>query len=1322
MFNNNDFLWKPSSAPNAINPGGVSVLFGKGKPRPSSVGIFDAKSGNLIENLTYSPGDELGYKFYSRKPGGAFGNVVVKANYGGAEDVYNIGAGGMRYQGNLGSSDLSSSPDTGGGNMVTGGGYAYPPGFAPVQVGQYGYAPAYLGGQYPSPVFVTFNPVNYQPINPAPYNFTDAIKYGTKYGEFARGELQKNFDVSKDIALDTLDTELGALKGFVPAASALKRTETSLDNVFNQAERTRQVDEALPGARADLNAQRDRATAFAEGRLPDSIEDKAFEVARRSEAADRANAGGFGVRSSVARKTSDLMSADARVNLSKYGDSLLQNNLKLKSDLLLAPTEYSNAGGQVNVNPSVSPSQLISSNFGQVNSYSTIPAPTALQSQTQQEQFVTNNANETNRFNATNTLQKDEFNSSNALQNSQYNAGVANSFNLGKFQYDVGYAGIVAGAAQTNANTQVAIDQQNLARQTFEDYLRQAQQAGQAGAISTAIGALLTSISTLASSLNNLFGGGSGTKKPTTGGSQGPELNPGAGGENPTSGPEFEPGGGNESAGSSSSGGSVDIDTSPPDTDGSFSTTNDDRPLDSGADTEDTFNRAPETSDSSSPVYDEDQNNIPDQNEKVLLRNFSQDTGIKTGTANAKVLKQVLKTGEAVQNGAGVYSQSSPSRIPMGVDTQGNPVFANKDLARSNDASAGQRLVKTVTDVLDPTGAFTDKDKGMLDQVAAVSGDLALVARLNELRQNGDTKGFVNALIQRFGQPVVNSITDNPRVQDGAGAAMSAYRLFATWDRLSPAQKGLGIAKLGLLAYRSATGENLFATQIIAPNGNIPGLNVGQALNLMGQGYNVYSLVKNWNQLNNIQKMTYGAATISNLAVTAQNMNLLGNGINGAAVGTAAIQQATSSGFIPAPSLGVGAMTGPAGSVPSGFVSAGTTAEGSQVIVPAANAPSVIPVAAGVINVGMGTKTIIDNWGTGGAKGRQAGLLGGSQIAGGLYLMGQSGFSSLAFASNPYLLAGVVATSVLVGSIQAGKSGDQLQRDAIRGGWQKLKLTDDKHQITLADGTKADVGIDGHGGQFEARHPELLQGNRKNTKLNAWDVDYTNDLDYTVNLGSSALNRLLFGNKDKAIDQEAGQLTNAMLKNIGHGKDMTPENFSKGMQNLRAAYAKVGISSKADAFQLANLAFAEHRINASDHASMLTTFDIMYNQDGYQKAQSLMKGRWNGIDALKTNPPEPSKPVNAENRGPGVSDGMPSGTPPGAAPPKQTAKGQYQFNSGVKTPASVMSSGQKPISVYQAGKNGKMSKVFMTKEQIAEINRKRYYKVGLNNQQFEGVT
>lgn len=233
----------------------------------------------------------------------------------------------------------------------------------------------------------------------ADYAMVDPTQISKEFGDINRQQMRENAQLSSDLALQALDTELQGLRNFAPAAAALKRAEIERDNQFNQAQREAMLAAGDQALRADLEAQAARARAFAEGRMPSTIEDRALELGIRSRAADRAAVGGFGARSSAAQKAASLMSAEQRIALSQYGDQALTSNIANRNQLLLAPTSYSDAGQQIAVMPSVSGAQAAMQIANEANQYTNIRAETAYQGQMQQEQFRTNLEQQTRQFN-----------------------------------------------------------------------------------------------------------------------------------------------------------------------------------------------------------------------------------------------------------------------------------------------------------------------------------------------------------------------------------------------------------------------------------------------------------------------------------------------------------------------------------------------------------------------------------------------------------------------------------------------------------------------------------------------------------------------------------------------------------------------------------------------------------------------------------------------------------------------------------------------------------------------------------------------------------
>jgi len=235
----------------------------------------------------------------------------------------------------------------------------------------------------------------------AEYTIVDPSKIATEYGDIGRQQMRQNAALSSELALQALDTELQGLQSYAPAAAALSRGQTALDNQFNQEQLDAQLAATDPNIRADLMSQRDRALALASGRMPSSIEDRAYELGIRSSAADVGNSGGFGASSGAGRKASDLMSASQRLQLSQYGDQLLNTNIDTRRNQLFAKLQESTAGSQINVMPTQSGAQLALSIAGQANQSLLLSPDAALNSLAQQSQFATSEENQTRRFNTT---------------------------------------------------------------------------------------------------------------------------------------------------------------------------------------------------------------------------------------------------------------------------------------------------------------------------------------------------------------------------------------------------------------------------------------------------------------------------------------------------------------------------------------------------------------------------------------------------------------------------------------------------------------------------------------------------------------------------------------------------------------------------------------------------------------------------------------------------------------------------------------------------------------------------------------------------------
>lgn len=1273
-----DILVKPQ-----FDNGGGGVV----TSQPGTLVVYDAE-GNVIDTVQVggAKGHE-GYKAQVSSLAAGQGASIEFTPSGGSPQTYNLTTPGARHEFSFGNSEPTLVSDKGAIGSPTGSGASgVPSGFAPGSIGT-GAFPAYLGGSFPSPFLADFNP-----IEAAPYSFTDPQAFAEQFGAFNREEYAKNFGQSQDFALQTLETELQGLYGFVPAAAALKRNELAKDNFFNQVQRTTQLDMALPGVRGQLADQGQRAETYAGGRLPDDFQDRALEIGIRSEAADNAYAGGFGAASSVSRKASDLMSARERFGIAQYGEGLLGQNINQRAQIELAPTSYSDAGQQIRVTPEVGAGRLAMENLDRLNNLTTISASEGLQSVTQQNQFQTSLEQGTRQFNA-----------SNSFAASQFNAGVQNEFALTKFGYDVGFAGTIAGAAQTDINTQFALNQQKRAEEIFQDYQQQSQQAGTASSIAGAVGALPGIISSL-ENIYDLFSGGGG-------GTQG-DPGTGTGGAGTGAGGSFDTGGGSGSS-SGDAGSPIDPGGLTPPSDNPYAgfseqdfaniPDDDDADFDFGDGGDDVaFDTEGDSFDFSKMAYGNDMLS-PDKKEAVLAANAA------------------LKT-------AGISIVKGPNSVPAGVNNQGQKLYADPKLASSNNLGTGAQLVTQTQSILQPFGVFNAQDASNFAKLSSTVSSPQTIGQLNQFRGAQNQKGFINATISNLkasgGSAKLNDTGSKAYVK----AATTAAQLYANWDRMSGAQKALGLASLGLQTYRLTTGKNLARTPIIESKrdafGRVTqkGFTVGDALGVFQAGFNAYALAKNWNQLNTFQKVLGASTNAVQLAHIADNLGMLGSGTAGQAAQISATQL-TSMGWSPQPGWGIGAAVGASGAtIPQGYTQVANTPSGDVVIIPESNAPSAsvtqeggflqtagnvlgvvggayqtyqgiqqggvrgginavtgaaqaiqsggallgsggtasgaagasnlvpgsaagtggagasagaggtsasggasvgagaglpsaLPGALGAASILGGSQIVAANWGRGGAEGGAIGAVGGSAIAGGMYALG---------ATNPYALAAVVTVSAIGGLAKTGKHGDQLKRDSVRQVFESSGLMKREKRaigagafetgsfVTLADGSKFNLAVDGRGGKHQHRYQPT--GEQGRDFLASYDIDYTNDLDFATGMGGIALSRMLVGGKATQSDQMGGQIGNAALANIGFGKDMTKENFDKAMSNMRAFYAQSNIGSKADAYALANKAYYEGRLNETDVIQAQQAFNMIFDDNGYESAKTLLTGRERGME------------------------------------------------------------------------------------------------------------
>ena len=215
---------------------------------------------------------------------------------------------------------------------------------------------------------------------------------------------------------------------------------------------------------------------------------------------------------------------------------------------------------------------------------------------------------------------------------------------------------------------------------------------------------------------------------------------------------------------------------------------------------------------------------------------------------------------------------------------------------------------------------------------------------------------------------------------------------------------------------------------------------------------------------------------------------------------------------------------------------------------------------------------------------------------------------------------GSAAGSVVGGQFNPSqKSLEHDRRNGVRNAFVQAGYLDSNKQFLLPDGHIADFNFDNQQGLHDWKNPDKRVDKNGDRPLFAYEIDYTNDLDYIAGMAGITLSRILGGGTKKEIDQIGNQMGNQLLGKLGHGKDLTEENFKHVMTNARAFYAKAGIQTKDDALALANDMFGGGRISDADYAVMQQTANLVFDSD-FKTAQGLMGGRWKGIETATRSP------------------------------------------------------------------------------------------------------
>jgi hypothetical protein len=135
-------------------------------------------------------------------------------------------------------------------------------------------------------------------------------------------------------------------------------------------------------------------------------------------------------------------------------------------------------------------------------------------------------------------------------------------------------------------------------------------------------------------------------------------------------------------------------------------------------------------------------------------------------------------------------------------------------------------------------------------------------------------------------------------------------------------------------------------------------------------------------------------------------------------------------------------------------------------------------------------------------------------------------------AAGPNLLLRTLGMRSIGSQMTSGKSSDQKMRDGFRSIMKNTGVADDNYNVTLANGNKFDIGIDG-----KAKYQNV-----NGTQRNAWDVDWSNPLaKYATGIIDPKIRSTLgnvITNGKQHPEQYTGMLVNAVTSNAKTEQDV----------------------------------------------------------------------------------------------------------------------------------------------------------------------------------------
>lgn len=356
---------------------------------------------------------------------------------------------------------------------------------------------------------------------------------------------------------------------------------------------------------------------------------------------------------------------------------------------------------------------------------------------------------------------------------------------------------------------------------------------------------------------------------------------------------------------------------------------------------------------------------------------------------------KLQKISDGVLNIAGIFSTPRQGAQPAGVSKLGADVFTATNLASAVTLDAGAALIHGLGAFVYPFKVLDKRSIDEMTKLADLSRNRSFITALDREHEKRKGENFATTLIKAIGVPT-----------DHALAVLTSVKLYDHWGVMSPAQKTLAIAAMGIQLHK--TNKNGAICDLVIVEGPGQKFTVKDALDLVQAGKNPYGLVLGWEQIYRLLRVYNDNPSNEAMSDFAITHNLLGNGPNDAAVAGVSRKLIDQNGAKPAPQYGVGALAVPSGKeLPSGYTSAMQSPNG-DIIVPEANAKtargamegSLLGTKAGVDGISSDAVATYKKWKPADSTSKDRGVEGGSALI--------AGFTQLK-SVNPYLYSAMLA-------------------------------------------------------------------------------------------------------------------------------------------------------------------------------------------------------------------------------------------------------------------------------------------------------------------------